>query len=482
MSPSAHRQTPGAAMREPGLKHFVRKECQRGGQTNWTLETKDTGEEIRPYTNFCDALGNLSTNTRRAYAFAVSRFLDYLAEAGVLRKDVSRFELLRAIDAYLGFLLQGSEEFLNRHERHGAAATADEWLAEVARGLMWGPLEPASAKVARAAVNRFLRLSELYSRMEAEYDDFVQNRHTDAPLVHMVDGRERVSTYEVGKTKSNSVLGNVVRYYNRGVSRANGLQMPRVLMKDEFDREFPFSEFGKVVAHAQNWRDRLLWLLLAATGVRVSEALNMLLEHIDFEGQEFFIHEPKGPRFIPHREDIRFKGRATARTFPIPQLKGALFHALREYLAREYLPVQEGSPQFLFQYVDGTNRGRPLLEANHGALSKQFASAQKAAGVEPPEGREHWGLHSLRHAYGVYMKNYLPVNPEKGEYGLSLTEVQSLMGHKKLEHTARYARTKFDRLQGKFEQADDAMLKRAIGEIPPELLKFRGIEHRRKPN
>ncbi len=48
--------------------------------------------------------------------------------------------------------------------------------------------------------------------------------------------------------------------------------------------------------------------------------------------------------------------------------------------------------------------------------------------------------HSLRHMYGVYLLNYIPINAEANEYGLPLIDVCHFMGHKNLESTKVYAR------------------------------------------
>ncbi|KKL27833.1 hypothetical protein LCGC14_2381190, partial [marine sediment metagenome] len=59
--------------------------------------------------------------------------------------------------------------------------------------------------------------------------------------------------------------------------------------------------------------------------------------------------------------------------------------------------------------------------------------------------------HSLRHFYGVFMLNFIPV---EGGYGLRLPEVQKLMGHEDSSSTAHYAREDPIILESKLRMID----------------------------
>ncbi len=60
--------------------------------------------------------------------------------------------------------------------------------------------------------------------------------------------------------------------------------------------------------------------------------------------------------------------------------------------------------------------------------------------------------------YGVYMVNDFPVNPQLGQFGLPLVDVQMMMGHANISSTEHYARTKHRRLEAKLAASDQAML------------------------
>ena len=55
-------------------------------------------------------------------------------------------------------------------------------------------------------------------------------------------------------------------------------------------------------------------------------------------------------------------------------------------------------------------------------------------------------------------RSFPPPPPAKGLFGLSVTDVQMLMGHDSIKTTAKYARGKADRLMAKLQQSDEAIL------------------------
>ncbi|WP_218512004.1 site-specific integrase, partial [Variovorax sp. dw_308] len=220
---------------------------------------------------------------------------------------------------------------------------------------------------------------------------------------------------------------------------------------------------------ATSWRDKALWLLLAASGIRMSEARNMLLEDVLPDEQKVYVIDPTKRRFQPPPSVLmqpRFKGREIAATYLFPPLRQQFFSALEQYLKLEYVPTAKpGEAKFLFQYDEPTRRGLPLVNASDTALTNSFKKAARKANVPLRfDGREYT-VHSLRHLYGVYMLNDYPVDVSNRRYGLPLTDVQMLMGHAKISSTQMYARAKRDRLMQKLEASDQALLHLAPQEL-----------------
>jgi integrase len=259
------------------------------------------------------------------------------------------------------------------------------------------------------------------------------------------------------------MLGSVAKFNPHGIERPRRLSgQTGHASSIRRDLDFPLEWLPALIENAGSWRDRALWLLLAAAGLRISEAKNLLLEDIDLEQQEVFVLDPAGRRFAIPAADSRihrFKGRTMAVTYLFAPLREEFFKALEQYLRNEFVPAYKpGEPQYLFQCVEPSYRGRPLVEASDSAIAQNFKRAVRLARVPLPHGAREWTPHSLRHLYGVYMLNDYPINPALGDFGLELTEVQMLMGHTSIKSTAHYARSKLRRLAAKLQASDEVML------------------------
>jgi integrase len=461
-------------MSRRGLLNVVREKCFRNGQESWKLSTR-LGEPVLAYNYFCEKNRDYKFPTQKRYAEAVSRFVDYLYEAHVVDQAVRPGLLNAVIEAYPTLLRDGSEvtAFLIRQSK------TDIWLADVAERLDWAPLARASFANTIASVNRFLRLSESLAREATEKAALlgVDTSQGLTTLIKALDGLETLGRHEVAAMKQNSMFGNVAKYAPKGITRARGLRMPgnkpqslgRAL-------DFPRESLRPLIEAATSWRDKCLWLLLAATGVRQSEALNLLFSDIDFVAQKIYIFDPEGRRTKLGKGDpnrLRFKGREVAYTYFIPELRGDLFYALQQYLRLEFVPCyRPGEPAYLFQYVEPNRRGQPYVDASSAALSQSFKRALRSAKIAAPIEGSDWMPHSLRHMYAVYMFNDFPVNPSLGQFGLSLVEVQMMMGHASINSTAHYARSKRRRLEAKLASSDQAML----GMTAVELKTFPGFD------
>ena len=367
----------------------------------------------------------------------------------------------QVITAFPVLLRDGSEVMSARIRKDGG----DLWLAEVAEGLDWAPLKATSLGSALAPVNKFLRLSENLAREAREQAQLlglaVQGGQIE--VIAAVGGTTPVHSLEVAALKQNSMFGNVAKFAPKGIERARGISYKGGYnTSPRHDWDFPRESLAVLIHQGKTWRDKTLWLMLTATGIRISEALNLLLDDIDLENQRIFVFDPNARRARlsvdePHR--LRFKGREVAYTYPIPELKRDLFRAIQEYLELEYVPCRSlGDPNYFFQYVEASRRGQPYVDASAGAINQNFRRACKAADVPAPFEGGNWGVHSLRHTYGVYWVNDFPVNPQLGLFGLSLVHVQLMMGHKSIKTTSKYARAKHRRIEACLRASDEAML------------------------
>ena len=453
----------GTTMQTKGLRNVIRTETG-DPSAPWGLKTMD-GTTFEPFNVYCGRNSSDAYATQKRYAEATSRFIDYLFEAEVFSGCLTVTRLNEVVDAYPSFLRDGSDATIRKQARiKDEVPTDTDWKTKVAQNLQWKPVQQSTVKSALAAVNKFLSLSEDLARESKERLSALGLSPEIEPqgVIAALRGNTSFTPYEIASLKQRSMLGALVKFSSHPAQRKRRLQAGREKRKSLEDRDFPLNYLMCVVRAANSWRDKSLWLLLGGSGIRMSEARNILLEDIDFERQVVYIRDPLGRHYRPTANNVkhlRFKGRETAVTYIFQPIRQEFFQAIRNYLNEEFVPRDgEGDRQPLFQSVEPTMRGVPLSEVSDTSLNASFKRALLKGNVPlAPNGRAWW-LHSLRHMYGVYMLNDYPLNIEGAIFGLQLVEVQMLMGHANISSTAKYARTKYRRLASKLEASDRKLL------------------------
>ncbi|WP_295004589.1 site-specific integrase [uncultured Dechloromonas sp.] len=462
------------------LKNVKREEVVVVGKVSWRLTDCD-GFPVPVFDEFCRSIAGDAFATRRRYAIVVSRFIDYLYEVEILGKGpVTRSAVNQAIDYYLLLLSHGENISLGATAiERDVTGVADELrqreaaLKRVANRLEIRALQPGSWDNTLAALNRFLRLCAMLENEAREIamlrggvtKELVEASTLDyTPLLEAIDGASMLSRAEVQHIKQSSMLGGVIRFRGSELSRPRGLSGGRKRKKqaDLELLEFPMAQFPKLLEATFSWRDKALWTLLAASGIRRSEALNLEWEHIDFENETVYVLDPDYTRYgrdLPEDERFsRFKGRVVSWTYLRQPYRSWFFEFLLQYRQQEYVLPVDGN-NFVFQYLRGQHAGKPLREAADSTLNEAFTAAVIRAGIKgPPFAPEHvMTVHSLRHAYGMHMLNDFNV-PGQLMPGLTEAEVQLLMGHEDINSTRKYARPRPAKLMEKLVRHDQAMM------------------------
>lgn len=446
------------------LKFVVREPITRLGKNSWILRDLD-GVEILAYSAYCKRILNKGFATQKRYAEVVAHFIDYLIAAKVLGVPASRSHINAVLDAYPHVLSSGS--VIKLEEIRDAANPEDAWLIPVLQVLDIRPLASGSFDNTLAPINEFLAMSERLAGEDFEKASFLGIVHGDdyRTLFDALDGTVLISSIEVRNMRINSVLGSVIRFRGEGLERSRRISHPgRLAEADVEHKTFPFEQVLVLAAAATSYRDRAFWLLLAASGIRTSEGKALLWTHISIETREIFIMDPRGLRVgkdISRADVIRFKGRASSFTYLIYQFKVAFFEALELYVRHEYVPPPGPGPHYVFQYVEPSRRGKPYIDATDAALVKNFKMLCRRAGIPPRMDGTEWVPHSLRHMYADYMHNDFPL--ANGEHGLTLPEVQLLVGHADSDATANYAKKDRNRLRSRIEASDDALVADVAG-------------------
>lgn len=176
------------------------------------------------------------------------------------------------------------------------------------------------------------------------------------------------------------------------------------------DDELPYYLTKKQLALLQELtkgklRERAIIETLYATGVRISELLNIKLEDIKWDSRQIWIRKGKGnkERFV-------------------------LFtHECAERL-RAYLDSRKDDSDYLFT----NGRGKPLSRVTVQMKFKEFSKELKFK-VSP---------HTMRHTFAAHL----------AEKGMDFSYIQELMGHANINSTRIYTRLMNQARKKKYDQ------------------------------
>lgn len=407
----------------------------RDGKQTWRLLGPD-GQPVAAFDTFASTLiRKHSVNTRKSYCRHLAEFFDFLFEAANVLVDrgaaLDTDTLIQVIEAYDEYLVFG----LN---------SGNPIAAKVAATMPTTPISKQSSAIKHAPVRKFLKLSERVRQQMIELTAAGLDDRIAAPTALFPGTGERVvmGYVQIAAMRGNALLASVI---SRGPKLIEEGILPTSApdLTYSHDRAFPFDRVPVMLEKLATYRDKALYAFCAASGCRISEALQILWDDIDTKTQTVRLVDPKSRPHIAsyqtltpeQRDRLVWKGRMTTSTLLIEPFASQFFEALTQYLRHEYIP--HGRHHFVFQYdVDG-RRGEPYFLAAASSRNGVLSRAINLAGIPGVE-----GPHSLRHMYGTYLLNYFP--RPNGDYGLPIGVVQKLMGHATQRATEKYARQDMD--------------------------------------
>lgn len=389
----------------------------------------------------------LGNKARRSYSRSTAKLFDYLVESGMLDQDnpPTPETLSNALRMYPRFLIEGSH-------------SDDLILRRIAIALKIEPIERESARTYIAGVNKFLKVSRELGRKRENM--FGQAIILDIDTDYAEDERRR-SPQEIERIRERSIIAaNMASPMKRTTTSAplsigrGGADKPREA------KDFPYLHLEGVIETCSP-RNKCLFYMMAAGGLRFSEAIAAKKPLINASTRKIRIEDPNNNRRShEYSEESKYawKGRDTAIIYMFEPLKKLFFDAYAEYIAVR--PTSDSD--FLFLYEDNDHYGQPLIECSNinnlnGTLNFQLKNAQleylriigDITGVLNPV----YTMHSLRHFYGMWLRNRVRV-PGRQSIGLELSEIQIMMGHRKLSSTEIYSRREAELIELDLELAD----------------------------
>ena len=181
------------------------------GRGTWRLVGPD-GKEIAAFSAFAESIKSMATNSIASYARHVAQFLDYLIEvADVVGQGapLTKLQLTEAVEAYGDYLLLGTD-------------ASNEIASSIARSIPPGVNSPASLVPKKAAVRRFLRMSEAVRKELQELARMgaaSQMRVDEQPLLPELGQQRLLTPFEIRAMQANSMIAGVVAGGGRHAQR-----------------------------------------------------------------------------------------------------------------------------------------------------------------------------------------------------------------------------------------------------------------------
>lgn len=381
------------------------------------------------YVNWLEHTKGYAEHTIEQYSGHVARFLDFLYEAVKIEDRNNDFQLL--IASYKSYLLFGK-------------SSEDKLATKVAYQL--GRNHAASVESITLgienAISSFIDFQTVKSSAVDSDNLFLKYYLTERVRTpkelnnirekDWLAGTIRRSLSAARKTLGKKLFPGAARKSNRNTKADKPYKTKAYPLESVIDLLHNKPK-RKTTSHTRN---QCIYSLLAASGMRTSECLQLRTKDIDFNNFKIFIRSPFEDVLPGITEEeftyLSWKGRATEETFLIEPFATRFWTLLKKYMAEVY--NSSVNHDFIFQKHDG----RPLFTGDRASRIKTFKHNAKKSGLKDTKGISP---HSLRHMYGTYVLNYLPIDAGQGQmrYGLSMAFVKLLMGHQSISSTERYA-------------------------------------------
>lgn len=395
---------------------------------------------------------SFSANTLATYRSHVIKFIDYLFEAGVMGTDapLNLHHAYRMVMSYPTYI-QKALPHNTPHEIQTIRELMEEYRPKLGNN---------SVNVHLNAVEHYIKISERCGRAahtrlsraigvspsESEYQPIFEQvwNSTEISLAQKLFWQNHTALG--GILGVHNIHGETIQIFSRQPSEGSPVRDKIAITQTQIE------EF--LNQKSLSARDRTLFALIFAGGLRISEALMLQLKHIDFMQQRIFLTKDISKRGLTSEEQMlcsAWKGRETlndeVNLFGVAEV--IFWKSLDKLLSTM---VTDYSHDFLFTYEKNINKGRPYLltqradkKRSHSNIVKRFKKGLVAIGIS--ENLLH-GPHFARHALVFYLHNECPRLTENGEliFGYNMTDVSNLIGHINYTSTIKYKRDNSEEL------------------------------------
>ena len=304
------------------------------GRTCYRLINLKSGETVPFFTEYLKkkATTGAAANSVKSIANDLQNFFSYLLIASEVVQALADEE-----SAVLSNVFFSYPQFLIL-----AKSASSELARQIALRLDSTPVSNNTKNRMLSSVQGFIRESANYQKILNELSELrlINASDTSRVIGEELTNRRPITDREKKKITQNSYLAGCVsggvKYVDSSFFKFKGTQT-----LTHTDKAFPLNYILETINNARTYRDRALWSLLVGTGIRVSEAFNILIEDIDGLSGEVVVVDPSTrlgvyPQYEnPVIENLKFKGRTTEKTYFLEPFKEMFLSSLRSYIEVE---------------------------------------------------------------------------------------------------------------------------------------------------
>lgn len=401
--------------------------------TLYKLDSEGGAGEFRLFTLFVHALidSGYAWRTVELYSTTVMHFIDALYISCDDLDSLSLADVKLFYRSYHAYLIDGVQ-------------ASDQKLARIAQAKGHVPITRQSSATYHAGIDSFLKFSDklcterarnLQCGVDVEYLPD-ENLLVMLGLVSPMSLKKRERS--VGSDEGKTTLPNNRLSTHIAVPRHGSNPIDK-------NKYFPLGRITEVLHNARSDRELALYALLAASSIRVSEAMQLLIEDIDFVERKVYIIDPSSRKNFNYayqglsyfeKKKLCWKGRTTSHTLLLEPYGDIFFNALERFI------IQGKSSRNNFLFC--TKSGKPLFLADYSrVVLDPFKRAAGPIYESLGFSLEGVGLHSFRHSYCYFMLNFVERN---GGLGMSPYELIQLTGHASISGLETYAKVDLEKI------------------------------------
>ncbi|MFM2478828.1 tyrosine-type recombinase/integrase [Celerinatantimonas sp. MCCC 1A17872] len=452
-------------------KNIIKREIKLpDGSVFYSFISKSTGSIIEVEEHLNNMLLNSQPyRTVKSKASDLARFYDYYIEASYVIHSPEYLSALKHDPAFSNSqkLRTTLTAIFNAYPSYLLDATRSKnLLANIcAKNLEAKKVKRTSAKRMLSSLTDYILASNAqeYSLKIQKKANGLLDLDQDANAIGNELSQKQNLRYSERKALiENSYLASCISGGARVARIKNFFKLPRE-NKIQKPKHFPIKHIGTFLLNTKYHRDKAMYALCFGGGLRFSEATRLKFDNISVMNEEVQLNSKEIINYLDSIDYLSLSNKHIAHYIVtlVEPFKSFFFDELTKYLEIE-------RPKSNSNYIFLKNRGEkniitgnidhlPYFTSSQAAIQEMWNSNLLRASLNTPE-FEDKQTHSMRHFYGVYMRNFAPNS--RGGFGHTDEEVQYFMRHEQLKSTKIYSKVDIGVISKQLEITNRILLQR----------------------